>query len=152
MFLCVSVLVLLNHWLWFRHFSAPAPRAYNYYAPSAESLPTFSEIAAFFGLEVWLVPFALFVSLSAGENVLPTMGSEYATGAGSSFISPGKGPKSVSAGGEASAYASTSSGRRKRAGTNAGMAKAAVNGVREWIGDTGELMGLWKGEKTRRYL
>lgn len=77
------------------------------------------------------------------------MGSEYATGAGSSFISPGKVPDGVN---EASAYPSTSQGRRKRAGTNAGMAKAAVNGVREWIGETGELMGLWKGERTRAYL
>ncbi|KAF1355067.1 transmembrane adaptor Erv26 [Delphinella strobiligena] len=148
-FILSCALVLLNHWLWFRHFSAPPPRSYSYYSPtSAESLPTFTEIAAFFGLEVWLVPFALFVSLSAGENVLPTMGSEYATGAGSSFISPGKIPD----GAETSAYASAGQGRRKRSGTNAGMAKAAVNGMREWIGETGEVMGLWKGEKTRAYL
>jgi hypothetical protein len=33
-------------------------------------------IASYFGLCVWLVPFALFVSLSAGDNVLPTMGTE----------------------------------------------------------------------------
>ena len=33
-------------------------------------------IASYFGLCVWLVPFALFVSLSAGDNVLPTIGSE----------------------------------------------------------------------------
>lgn len=32
-------------------------------------------IASYFGLCVWLVPFALFVSLSAGDNVLPTMGT-----------------------------------------------------------------------------
>lgn len=30
-------------------------------------------IASYFGLCVWLVPFCLFVSLSAGDNVLPTM-------------------------------------------------------------------------------
>jgi hypothetical protein len=29
------------------------------------------------------------------------------------------------------------------------MAKAAVNGVVDWIGDTGELLGVWKGGKTR---
>jgi hypothetical protein len=39
-------------------------------------VPTFTEIASYFGLCVWLVPFALFVSLSASDNVLPTMGSE----------------------------------------------------------------------------
>lgn len=33
-------------------------------------------IASYFGLCVWLVPFSLFVSLSAGDNVLPTMGTE----------------------------------------------------------------------------
>lgn len=38
-------------------------------------------IASYFGLCVWLVPFALFVSLSAGDNVLPTMGSEPVPGA-----------------------------------------------------------------------
>lgn len=46
-------------------------------------------IASYFGLCVWLVPFALFVSLSAGDNVLPTMGTEPAhdggSGSGSSF-------------------------------------------------------------------
>lgn len=105
-------------------------------------MPSFTEIASFFGIQVWLVPFALFVSLSAGENVLPSMGSEYATGAGSSFVSPGVGP--------AGGAGEVRSAGRKRAGTqNAGMAKAAVNGVREWIGDTGELLGAWKGERTR---
>jgi len=38
-------------------------------------IPSFTEIASFFGLCVWFVPFALFVSLSASDNVLPTMGS-----------------------------------------------------------------------------
>jgi hypothetical protein len=39
-------------------------------------IPTFTQIASYFGICVWLVPFALFVSLSANDNVLPTMGSE----------------------------------------------------------------------------
>jgi hypothetical protein len=137
-FLASCVLVLINHYAWYRHFSAPpsVPVRYNFY--DRPSVPSFTEIASFFGLQVWLVPFALFVSLSAGENVLPSMGSEYATGAGSSFVSPGSVPGSDGRGG------------RKRAGTqNAGMAKAAVNGVVEWIGDTGELLGVWKGGKTR---
>lgn len=82
------------------------------------------------------------------------MGSEYATGAGSSFVTPGQEPGVASAYGSpmdggSSAYGSTG---RKRAGTNAGMAKAAVNGVRDWIGETGELMGFWKGERSRPYL
>ena len=37
-------------------------------------------IASYFGLCVWLVPFSLFVSLSAGDNVLPTMGTEPSRG------------------------------------------------------------------------
>ncbi|KAF2725499.1 DUF396-domain-containing protein [Polychaeton citri CBS 116435] len=145
-FLLSCGLVLLNHWLWFRHFSAEPDTMvrgsrYSYY--ERPQVPTFTEIASFFGLNVWLVPFALFVSLSAGENVLPSMGSEYATGAGSSFVSPGKVPADLSNGGF-----TTRTGRR-RAGTQSGMAKAAVNGVTGWIGETGELLGLWKGERTR---
>jgi len=84
----LSVLVLLNHYLWFRHFSAPRARqsASQYrrvtYDEWDEDHASFTEVASFFGLCVWLIPFALFVSLSASENVLPSMGSEYATGHG----------------------------------------------------------------------
>jgi hypothetical protein len=142
-FLVSCVLVLLNHWLWFRHFSAIPPKPsrtgrYNYYEQSQQ--PSFTEIASFFGLNVWLVPFALFVSLSAGENVLPSMGSEYATGQGSSFVSPGREPDLNGFSGRT---------RHKRSNTQSGMAKVAVNNVKEWIGETGEVMGLWKGERTR---
>lgn len=130
------VLVLINHYLWFRHFSTPPPRS-NYYPYNTSrdySIPTFTEIASYFGLCVWLVPFALFVSLSAGENVLPSMGSEYATGEGSSFIAPGQEP---------------SGGAAKKA--NVGLAKAAVDGVRDWLGETGEVMGFWKGDRVKRF-
>jgi hypothetical protein len=44
------------------------------------STPSFTMIASYFGLCVWLIPFALFVSLSAGDNVLPTIGTEPARG------------------------------------------------------------------------
>ncbi|KAF2090824.1 DUF396-domain-containing protein [Saccharata proteae CBS 121410] len=134
LFLLSCVLVLLNHYLWFRHFSSPdirQPSSYPYYSPS--DIPSFTEIASFFGLCVWLVPFSLFVSLSAGENVLPSMGSEYATGEGSSFISGGV------------------DSRAKAGQGNAGMAKALVNGVRDWVGETGEVMGLWKGDRTKTF-
>ncbi|CAA9962335.1 Erv26 multi-domain protein [Pyrenophora teres f. maculata] len=136
LFLLSCALVIANHYLWFRHFSAPPPHSYNSYPYSRDfNIPTFTEIAAFFGLCVWLVPFALFVSLSAGENVLPSMGSEYATGDGSSYIMPGKAPESfasssgVGVGGISSGVEGK---RRARSGTNAGMAKAVVTGVREW--------------------
>ncbi|GJN66208.1 transmembrane adaptor Erv26 [Purpureocillium lilacinum] len=77
LFLLSCVLVLLDHWVWFRHFSHSQTRAYqrsSYY--DTVDVPSFTMIASYFGLCVWLVPFALFVSLSAGDNVLPTMGTE----------------------------------------------------------------------------
>ncbi|XP_046368302.1 protein TEX261-like [Haliotis rufescens] len=52
-------LMLLNHYLSFSHFS--------------EVWYPFSEVLAFFTICLWLVPFAFFVSLSANENVLPTV-------------------------------------------------------------------------------
>ncbi|KAI4618607.1 hypothetical protein J4E90_002784 [Alternaria incomplexa] len=153
LFLASCALVIANHYLWFRHFSAPPANTYSSYPYSRDAnIPTFTEIASYFGLCVWLVPFALFVSLSAGENVLPSMGSEYATGDGSSYITPGTAPASYGTGtgiGVGGASSGTEGKRRARSGTNAGMAKAVVTGVREWVGETGEVMGLWKGERTR---
>lgn len=54
------VLVFADHFLWFKYFT-------THYKP-------FMDIAAFFGLCVWLVPFAYFISLSANDNALPTSG------------------------------------------------------------------------------
>ena len=102
-------------------------------------MPTFTEIASYFGLCVWLVPFALFVSLSAGENVLPSMGSEYATGDHVSGAGYGAG--------SSAAAAMSSNGKNK----NKGMAKALVDGVREWVGETGELISFWRGERARPF-
>ncbi len=136
LFMLSCVLVLTNHWGWFQHFSKPAPltdggsrlgNAFGDRYQSTTPQPSFTEIASYFGLCVWLVPFALFVSLSAGENVLPSMGSEYATGDRNEGM------------GQA---------RKRR---NTGMAKAAVDGVREWVGETGAVMGLWHGENVRRF-
>ena len=140
LFILSCILVLLNHWLWFRHFSKPLPpsrRTENNwrqpYQVNYEDMPTFSEVASYFGLCVWLVPFALFVSLSAGENVLPSMGSEYATG---DHVPKGLGHSR-----------GPSNGQPK----NKGMAKALVDNVRDWTRENGELMGLWRGERTRRF-
>lgn len=89
------------------------------------------------------------MSLSAGENVLPSMGSEYATGQGSSFISPGRdAAPSASMTGMSGDMGQVRT-RHKRSNTQSGMAKAAVTGVRDWVGETGELMGFWKGDRTR---
>jgi len=129
LFLLSCALVGLNHWVWFRHFSEITPYdnsgSYRDLYPPAAPQPSFTEIASYFGLCVWLVPFAFFVSLSAGENVLPSMGSEYATG-----DRPGVGVK----------------GHKRR---NTGIAKAAVHGVKEWVGETGAVMGMWPKENVR---
>lgn len=98
-------------------------------------IPTFTEIASFFGLCVWLVPFAMFVSLSAGENVLPSMGSEYATG-------------NSGRGGSVTGNMDSNSDRRGKHGAK-GLVKAAIDGTFEWVGETGQAMGLWRGDKRR---
>ncbi|KAI8632503.1 transmembrane adaptor Erv26 [Xylariaceae sp. FL1651] len=78
LFLASCVLVLANHYLWFRHFSEMQQRSYSRMSSMYDQpdVPSFTEIASFFGICVWLIPFTLFVSLSASDNVLPTIGSE----------------------------------------------------------------------------
>lgn len=90
---------------------------------------------------MWLVPFALFVSLSAGDNVLPSMGSEYATGG---HVSSSAG---AAGGSSSSANVLSTDGKVK----NKGMAKALVDGVRDWVAENGEVMGFWRGERTGRF-
>lgn len=125
--LFLLVLVLINHYVWFRHFSKAQQRAYmnmsSYYDTPSDT-PTFTEIASYFGLCVWLVPFALFVSLSASDNVLPTMGSE---------------EPSITSGG-------IGGGSKARRGQ--GMAKALVHNIRAAIGQAGALAG-WKRPEDR---
>ncbi|KAL4783473.1 transmembrane adaptor Erv26 [Aspergillus varians] len=139
-FILSCFLVGLNHWLWFRHFSKPtapprSPTSWRQpYQVGPGDMPTFTEVASYFGLCVWLVPFALFVSLSAGENVLPTMGSEYATGEPVPTAGLSRGSLGVD-------------GKNK----NKGMAKALVDGVREWVSENGELMGFSKGDRAKRF-
>jgi hypothetical protein len=110
------VLVLFNHYVWFSYFSTTSlgPPRSIYDKPS---IPTFTEIASYFGLCVWLVPFSLFVSLSAGDNVLPTMGSE-----------------------EPGMPGSAGDGKNKRQG----MVKVVVDMVRDAIGELGKVAGWWR--------
>lgn len=56
-FILTVILVIVNHYLAFRFF------AQTYYS--------LSEVLAYFTLCLWIVPFALFVSLSANDQVLP---------------------------------------------------------------------------------
>lgn len=80
-------------------------------------IPTFGQVAAFFGICVWLVPFGLFVSLSAGELVLPTIGSD-------GRISPGLG------------------GGEKRA---QGLVKQVYGAVRNWVEESMHSLGWSSG-------
>lgn len=58
-FILAVVMLVVNHYMAFSYFAS------TYY--------NFSELMAYFTLCLWLVPSALFVSLSANENVLPTV-------------------------------------------------------------------------------
>ncbi|XP_043920004.1 protein TEX261 [Protopterus annectens] len=57
-FILSCFLVVMNHYLAFQYF--------------AEEYYPFSEVLAYFTFCLWIIPFAFFVSLSAGENVLPS--------------------------------------------------------------------------------
>ncbi|KAB0801884.1 hypothetical protein PPYR_04070 [Photinus pyralis] len=58
-FLIAIAFIVINHYLAFDHFG--------------NVMYSFSELMAYFTLCLWLVPFALFLSLSANENALPTV-------------------------------------------------------------------------------
>jgi hypothetical protein len=118
------VFVLLDHFLFFRYFSSfPPPRYHDRFSTDPFSsrheseIPSFGQVAAFFGVCVWLVPFGLFVSLSAGELVLPTIGSD-------GQISHGE------------------EGRVKR---SQGLVKQMYAAVGNWFADTMQALG-WSGE------
>ncbi|MCJ1306494.1 erv26 super protein [Agyrium rufum] len=193
-FILSCLLVLVNHWVWFTHFSTPPslpPTHSSLYASAAsQSLPTFTEIASFFGLCVWLVPFALFVSLSASDNVLPSAefespfspsntsfpqdglragGISSSTGGGgggmsssmAAMLTPSRGsfpigsmarsPRGSPSGLRNGSLGHTGGASGRRKGGAKGMVRVAVDGVREWVSETGEVMGLWRGERTRRW-
>ena len=73
-FLGLCALVVLNHFFWFNYFHNPRiPSLDERLKPDYEPphVPSFLEVCSFFGLLVWSIPFALFVSLSAHENLIP---------------------------------------------------------------------------------
>lgn len=71
-FIASCILVVINHYLWFNYFSE---------ARYGNKIITFAEVSSFFGICIWFIPFALFVSLSASDHVLPTMNNQYGGGA-----------------------------------------------------------------------
>ncbi|AET39888.1 Svp26p Ecym_5106 [Eremothecium cymbalariae DBVPG len=78
-FVCSCVLVFMNHYFWLRYFNntdiSLQSRVDPNYVPKRRA--TFVEVTSFFGICIWFIPFALFVSLSAGDNMLPmTMGKK----------------------------------------------------------------------------
>ena len=71
---CVPVLLLLHHYLTFNHFTENLYdfREVGVCYPDVYVTHGIIQVFAFFVLGLWMVPFAFFVSLSAGDNVLPT--------------------------------------------------------------------------------
>ncbi|KAL7272987.1 erv26 superfamily protein [Rhizina undulata] len=147
-FILSCCLVLANHILWFQHFSHPRlppdhpysssftrskQSPYDYSSSSdpkfSTRYPTFPEISAFFGICVWMVPFSLFVSLSASENVLPSTSD---IGAG---VASGDG--------------GIGGGEKKKKGQ--GLAKALFGGVGEWLRGTGQALGVGGGARRGRF-
>ena len=153
-FLGSCVAVGLQHWLWFRHFSRSGAgggggaASRDRYGSGRNNIEvaSFTEVASFFGICVWLVPFALFVSLSAGENVLPSMGSEYATGQSTPSLNVGGDGGSAGGGGYID---NTIDGKRKN--RSVGLVKAGINRARDYIAETGAVMGLWRNENVRPF-
>lgn len=74
-FILACLCATLNHFLWFWHFNDDSLPPYSIHdrVPTyqGETLPPFSQVASFFGILVWTVPFLLFLSLSANDNALP---------------------------------------------------------------------------------
>lgn len=113
-----TVLVLVNHVVWYRHFSDVQKETYknmSSFYDTPDNLPSFTEIASFFGICVWLVPFSLFVSLSASDNVLPTENP-------------------------AAAAAASGDGSKRK---SQGLAKSLVDVVRNGLGEVAIMVG-WK--------
>lgn len=142
--------MLLNHYLYFRHFSAPPTpsRSYSRYDDASE-IPTFTEIASCFGICVWLVPFALFVSLSAGEMVLPSMGSEWATGGdtvGGGGVGGGYGGEGRGGGGGGGGFGGGGFGGEGRGRRAKGLVKAVIEGAGGWVAGVVDGVGWGRGE------
>lgn len=120
------ILVLINHYLWFKHFNdVEIPPQFRFdpnYIPKRRA--SFAEVASFFGICVWFIPFALFVSLSAGENVLPTHFQAKKN-------EDGNEPQNAR-------------GVRRRA---KGLAKIVIDYIREYFYSIGKLFGLKDSKK-----
>ncbi|KAI9823217.1 MAG: erv26 super protein [Phylliscum demangeonii] len=161
-FLLSCPLVALNHVGWYRYFGTrSAASAYHHASrgllstpmPMPPLPPSFAQVASFFALLVWLVPFALFISLSAaGDNVLPTMANSLS---GRPRDSSAAAAAAAAAGGLGAAAAGDERyGRGRRANQGVGMARALVVGAWEAVREVGARVGagggVGKGGRMRR--
>ncbi|EGF98897.1 uncharacterized protein MELLADRAFT_40593 [Melampsora larici-populina 98AG31] len=75
-FLSSCCLVILDHFAWFFYFTDRTSSHHPYHSKVYRHLDstalTFLDVTTFFAICVWMVPFYLFLSLSANDNVLPS--------------------------------------------------------------------------------
>lgn len=69
-----AILALISHYSWFHSFSNPyiptiTERLSDNFIPPY--YPSFYEISAFFALQIWLIPFSIFILVSSNEHSLP---------------------------------------------------------------------------------
>ncbi|KTW31404.1 hypothetical protein T552_04050 [Pneumocystis carinii B80] len=80
-FITAIIFTVLNHLLWIWHFRSyfslllTYPFVYTHKKDTKDY--TLGQIASFFAICIWLIPFSLFVSLPAGDNVLPITSNDY---------------------------------------------------------------------------
>ncbi|BGP53176.1 hypothetical protein JCM8202_003692 [Rhodotorula sphaerocarpa] len=133
-FVASCALVLLSHFLSFRYFSDRSASVYphhgrhagrqGWYANTASHEDSFLDVATYFAVCVWLVPFYLFLSLSANDNVLPSSGE---TPTPSQPSSPSIAPKATFLAAPARAPDSPTLGRHSR--QRSSMMKTALSSV-----------------------
>jgi hypothetical protein len=76
LFLGVVTCSIINHFLWFYHFTSVS-NSYSSYSnygsySNYNHHYTFHQISAFFLLMIWFIPFIYFLSLSANDLTLPS--------------------------------------------------------------------------------
>ena len=70
-FILSLILLAANHYLAFNYFG-DVRLIISSQITSFQTYHPFNEVLSYFTLQVWFVPFTFFVSLSAGDNVLPS--------------------------------------------------------------------------------
>ncbi|EMR08870.1 hypothetical protein PNEG_02655 [Pneumocystis murina B123] len=80
-FITAIIFTVLNNLLWIWHFRSYFGLLLTYssvYVHKKDTKDyTLGQIASFFAICIWLIPFSLFVSLPAGDNILPISSNDY---------------------------------------------------------------------------